>query len=411
MAHSSATRYPDAQGSSACYPFSPSAEICLLRLWVEKAGCVDSGTALSPLSSRSISLSKLLKVTLPQSPRTVGPVLARTFSISGAPERRLKPSFSAGGCCEPAAGADFAAPAWPWDTCGSRGPGFSWGCVGVQQTPAKRLSLHLLITALDSSLFLRAGAACVYGSETVPKVTEVIPKYGSINGATRLTIKGEGFSQANQFNYGADSTELGNHVQLVSSFQSITCDVEKDSSHSTQITCYTRAMPEDTYTVRVSVDGVPIAENNTCRGLASSRACSFSKYVRMRFSSAWTNGSPNCCQEFCGRYGLKLDHPSGDTGSVICKTTGTYIASLLDRKGQSLNSLPGNPPCVLSSSLVLGMVTKICGNLGKRKQIGFVCDIYDILHNVPSFLRGHNNLPFKRRHSRRRRSDDPRAVL
>lgn len=30
------------------------------------------------------------------------------------------------------------------------------------------------------------------GSETIPKVTEVIPKYGSINGATRLTIKGEG---------------------------------------------------------------------------------------------------------------------------------------------------------------------------------------------------------------------------
>ncbi|KAL6077020.1 hypothetical protein STEG23_008399, partial [Scotinomys teguina] len=114
------------------------------------------------------------------------------------------------------------------------------------------------------------------GPETIPKVTEVVPKYGSINGATRLTIKGEGFSQANQFNYGADNTELGNHVQLVSSFQSITCDVEKDSSHSTQITCYTRAMPEDTYTVRVSVDGVPIAENNTCKGLTNSRACSFS---------------------------------------------------------------------------------------------------------------------------------------
>uniref|UniRef100_E9PSK6 PKHD1 like 1 n=1 Tax=Rattus norvegicus TaxID=10116 RepID=E9PSK6_RAT len=113
-------------------------------------------------------------------------------------------------------------------------------------------------------------------SETVPKVTEVIPKYGSINGATRLTIKGEGFSQASQFNYGADNIELGNHVQLVSSFQSITCDVEKDSTHSTQITCYTRAMPEDVYSVRVSVDGVPVAENNTCKGVVSSWACSFS---------------------------------------------------------------------------------------------------------------------------------------
>lgn len=25
------------------------------------------------------------------------------------------------------------------------------------------------------------------------------------------------------------------------------------------------------------------------------------------------------------RYGLKLDHPSGDMGTMICKTTGTYI--------------------------------------------------------------------------------------
>lgn len=30
------------------------------------------------------------------------------------------------------------------------------------------------------------------GSKIIPKVTEIIPKYGSINGATRLTIKGEG---------------------------------------------------------------------------------------------------------------------------------------------------------------------------------------------------------------------------
>ncbi|XP_013209363.1 fibrocystin-L [Microtus ochrogaster] len=218
-------------------------------------------------------------------------------------------------------------------------------------------------------LFRCAADASKDGSETIPKVTEVIPKYGSINGATRLTIKGEGFSQANQFNYGADNTELGNHVQLVSSFRSITCDVEKDSSHSTQITCYTRAMPEDTYTVRVSVNGVPIAENNTCRGLASSRACSFSAKgfrtptIRSITPLAGTPGTlitiqgrlftdvygSNIALSSNGRnvrilrtyiggmpcelllphsddlYGLKLDHPSGDTGSVTCKTTGTYI--------------------------------------------------------------------------------------
>lgn len=37
-----------------------------------------------------------------------------------------------------------------------------------------------------------------------------------------------------------------------------------------------RAMPEDSYTVRVSVDGVPVTENNTCKGHVSSRACIFS---------------------------------------------------------------------------------------------------------------------------------------
>lgn len=37
-----------------------------------------------------------------------------------------------------------------------------------------------------------------------------------------------------------------------------------------------RAMPEGSYAVRVSVDGIPIAENNTCGGHVNSRACSFS---------------------------------------------------------------------------------------------------------------------------------------
>ncbi|XP_039709652.1 fibrocystin-L isoform X1 [Pteropus medius] len=206
-------------------------------------------------------------------------------------------------------------------------------------------------------------------SKIIPKVTEIIPKYGSINGATRLTIKGEGFAQANQFNYGVEDAELGSSVQLVSSFRSFSCDVERDASHSTQITCYTRAMPEDSYTVRVSVDGVPITENNTCQGHIRSRACSF--YVKsfktptirsitplsgtpgtlitiqgriftdvygsntalssngknVRILRVYIGGMP--CELLIPQsdnlYGLKLDDPSGDLGSMICKTTGTYI--------------------------------------------------------------------------------------
>ncbi|XP_077023612.1 fibrocystin-L [Tamandua tetradactyla] len=206
-------------------------------------------------------------------------------------------------------------------------------------------------------------------SKIIPKISGIIPKYGSINGATRLTIKGEGFAQASQFNYGVDNAELGNSVQLVSTFRSISCDVEKDASHSTQIICYTRAMPEDSYTVRVSVDGVPITENNTCKGHINSWACSFNaKSFRTPTIRSITplSGTPGTLITIQGRiftdvygsntalssngknvrilrvyiggmpcellipqsdnlYGLKLDHPSGDVGSMICKTTGTYI--------------------------------------------------------------------------------------
>nr|XP_023401443.1 fibrocystin-L [Loxodonta africana] len=218
-------------------------------------------------------------------------------------------------------------------------------------------------------LLLCAAEPRTDGSKIIPKITETIPKYGSINGATRLTIKGEGFAQANQFNYGVENAELGNSVQLVSSFQSISCDVEKDASHSTHITCYTRAMPEDSYTVRVSVDGIPITENNTCKGHINSWACSFSaRSFRTPTIRSITplSGSPGTLITIQGRiftdvygsntalssngknvrilrvyvggmpcellipqsdnlYGLKLDHPNGDLGSMICKTTGTYV--------------------------------------------------------------------------------------
>ncbi|XP_041625547.1 fibrocystin-L isoform X2 [Vulpes lagopus] len=229
--------------------------------------------------------------------------------------------------------------------------------------------LWLLATWGLWGLLLGAADPRADGSKIIPKVTEIIPKYGSINGATRLTIKGEGFAQANQFNYGVDNAELGNSVQLVSSFRSISCDVEKDSSHSTQITCYTRAMPEDSYTVRVSVDGVPITESNTCRGRINSWECTFNaKSFRTPMIKSITplSGTPGTLITIQGRiftdvygsntalssngknvrilrvyiggmpcellipqsdnlYGLKLDHPNGDMGSMICKTTGTYI--------------------------------------------------------------------------------------
>ncbi|XP_069815729.1 fibrocystin-L-like [Dendropsophus ebraccatus] len=71
-------------------------------------------------------------------------------------------------------------------------------------------------------------------------VSQVTPYYGSVNGGTRVTIRGRGFADANQFNYGDGNSNLGNSVQFVSSTLSFPCDVEKVSSHATQIICYTR---------------------------------------------------------------------------------------------------------------------------------------------------------------------------
>ncbi|XP_051826954.1 fibrocystin-L [Antechinus flavipes] len=207
------------------------------------------------------------------------------------------------------------------------------------------------------------------GHKIISKVTEILPKYGSINGATRLTIKGEGFAQANQFNYGVDNELLGNSVHFVSASRSIPCDVEKDASHSTHITCYTRAMPEDTYSVQVSVDGVSITNDNICRGHINSWACSFqtknfrtptirsitpltglpgsiitiqgriftdvygnnialsSNGKNVRILRVYVGGMP--CELLIPQsddlYGLKLDHENSDMGTMICKITGTYI--------------------------------------------------------------------------------------
>ncbi|XP_069815730.1 fibrocystin-L-like [Dendropsophus ebraccatus] len=97
-------------------------------------------------------------------------------------------------------------------------------------------------------------------------VYQVSPYYSSLNGGTKVTIRGYGFADANQFNYGDGNSNLGNSVQFVSSTLSFPCDVEKVSSHATQIICYTRPMPEAYYTVRVSVDGVPVDPSNICNG-------------------------------------------------------------------------------------------------------------------------------------------------
>ncbi|XP_026145815.1 PKHD1 like 1, tandem duplicate 1 isoform X2 [Carassius auratus] len=222
-----------------------------------------------------------------------------------------------------------------------------------------RLQLHLSLTVF---ILLWRSA----GAQLVNKVT---PKYGSLNGGTRLTIEGQGFAQASQFNLNANDPNIGNTVTLVSRTRSVPCDVEKDSTHSTQITCYTRALPEDDYEVRVSVDGMPIPSSRICYGSQWNYWCTFyprsfrtpsiqsirplsgppgtvvtlrgriytdvygsntdksSNGLAVRFLRAYMGGMP--CEllkpNSDEKYGLYLDSDTSQWGYMSCKMTGTYV--------------------------------------------------------------------------------------
>uniref|UniRef100_A0A672GVH9 Polycystic kidney and hepatic disease 1 (autosomal recessive)-like 1 n=1 Tax=Salarias fasciatus TaxID=181472 RepID=A0A672GVH9_SALFA len=193
------------------------------------------------------------------------------------------------------------------------------------------------------------------------------PRRGSINGATRLTISGEGFAQEGQFRLNPKDDSFGNRVTLVSSTLSVPCDVERDSTHGNQIMCYTRPMPQNKYVVHVSVDGVPIPNAKICRGAYGHYHCSFytvwyrtptidsvspvtgppGTIVTLRgriytdvygSNTAKMNNSKPDCRSYMGGmpcdllkkdsdelYGLKLDHESSHHGSMSCKMTGTYV--------------------------------------------------------------------------------------
>ncbi|XP_051729222.1 fibrocystin-L-like [Ctenopharyngodon idella] len=178
-----------------------------------------------------------------------------------------------------------------------------------------------------------------------------------------------GFAQANQFNLNANDPNFGNRVTLVSRTRSVPCDVEKDSTHSNQIMCYTRALPEDDYEVRVSVDGVPIPSSNICYGNQWYYWCMF--YSRtyytptiqsisplsgppgtvvtlrgtiytdvygsstdrssngwdVRFLRAYMGGMPCVLLKPNSdeKYGLFLDYEFSQWGYMSCKMTGTYV--------------------------------------------------------------------------------------
>ncbi|XP_072425699.1 fibrocystin-L-like [Chiloscyllium punctatum] len=197
-------------------------------------------------------------------------------------------------------------------------------------------------------------------SQSAPIVSDITPYHGSVNGATRLTIKGKGFLKPRPFDFTGGNGQLGNKVQLLSESRSIPCDVEKDSSHETQIICYTRPLPKDSYQVVVSVDGVPINANkmmvfksedhytptieriSPLSGLPGqlidisgdiftdiygSNKPIDSNLRKTRILRVYAGGM------FCDLlqpdsdtlYGLKLDNVYSDSGMMTCKMTGTYV--------------------------------------------------------------------------------------
>ncbi|CAL8373451.1 unnamed protein product [Boreogadus saida] len=200
------------------------------------------------------------------------------------------------------------------------------------------------------------------------RIDSVSPRWGGMNGAMRFTIKGDGFAQERQFQLNPTNNDFGNRVTLVSATLSFPCDVERDSTHGRQIMCYTRAMPEDTYLVHVSVDGVPIPDNKVCRGwgiwdcslytrwwqtptiqsispttgppgtvvtitgriftdVYGSNTATSTNGINSRFLRAYMGGMP--CEllkpDSDELYRLHLDSEHSWWGYMSCRMTGTYV--------------------------------------------------------------------------------------
>uniref|UniRef100_A0A3B4U1D6 PKHD1 like 1, tandem duplicate 2 n=1 Tax=Seriola dumerili TaxID=41447 RepID=A0A3B4U1D6_SERDU len=210
---------------------------------------------------------------------------------------------------------------------------------------------------------------CCFYIAAAQRINYVSPHRGSINGATRLTISGNGFAQERQFQLNPTDDTFGNRVTLVSDTLSVPCDVERDSTHGSQILCYTRPMPSGHYVVRVSVDGVPVPDSNICYGVYKSYHCSFytvwyrtptikslspasgppgslvtvhgriytdvygsntavsSNGLNVRFLRSYMGGMP--CQllkpESDELYNLRLTSETSHWGEMSCKMTGTYV--------------------------------------------------------------------------------------
>ncbi|XP_031563047.1 fibrocystin-L-like [Actinia tenebrosa] len=216
------------------------------------------------------------------------------------------------------------------------------------------------------------------------RVTRISPVSGSVRGATRLTIFGEGFAES-QFNYYVP--QLGNNVTLISvtGTHALACDVIPYYTNRQQIVCNTRPSPFGfgAYNIRVQVDGVllrSIKGSTYCDGEcvfkyednATPTVTSISpRYgvpgsvitIRGRIftdryvEAEGTNsdgvsilrvfaGSGMCeplNQDTKEMYGIAFDKYSSSTGYIKCRTTPTTVGShrvsfIVSKYGRSLMS-------------------------------------------------------------------------
>ncbi|CAE1288594.1 unnamed protein product [Acanthosepion pharaonis] len=153
--------------------------------------------------------------------------------------------------------------------------------------------------------------------------------HGGSNGGVLLTLKGRGFAK-NQFTFGTGNEHLGNKVVLTSESKTFPCDIHPDGNTETQITCYTRPMPQGRYYIRISVDGELIPDANICGGRLDSSSCThqvWNHYTPLLNELKTISGPPGSMVKIVGRiftsrFGSNLGSTSNGRSESILRIYG-----------------------------------------------------------------------------------------
>uniref|UniRef100_A0A8C4T925 PKHD1 like 1 n=1 Tax=Erpetoichthys calabaricus TaxID=27687 RepID=A0A8C4T925_ERPCA len=215
----------------------------------------------------------------------------------------------------------------------------------------------------------------------------ITPTTGGTNGATKITIFGQGFAQANQFNYGPGKENLGNSIQMVSNTRTIPCDVVKQESYSKQIMCYTSVAfkAKSTDCCAKLLYELNRLTACTCASftgtLITIRAMMFTDV----YGGTSLNSNGNSCWIFCfrvyiggmtcdllypnsdKRYGISLDYQWSQWGTMTCRITGTYHCHFLRFLFSGLGYRSPKWDLLIVYNLVLLVVTSISPSVGSSE--------------------------------------------